>query len=135
MRYFPRMSYRETISHVKAADAVLHVVPRLAQYIWASYPVKCLEALACGLTPLLSDFECLRKTFNNLGVYVEPQTPRALATCIENLSNDTNHIQKVLRNGPGFVRKNFSWADEFREILRVYDRLLGNKWTDFKEAK
>jgi glycosyltransferase involved in cell wall biosynthesis len=123
VRHFPRMALGPALAMVKSADVVLNVVPPRAQYRWARYPVKGLEAMVCGIPLVMSDFENLRETFGGAAVFVDPENPQDLAAAMRGLANDPERARKLGEHGRQLVRKRFCWSSEFRVLLDEYARL------------
>ena len=123
VRYYPRMDHRSVVALEKAADAVLHVLPPHAQYQWARYPVKGLEAMACGVPLVMSDFECFRKTFFGAAEFVNPENHREVAAALERLADDEERMAVMRDQARHLAQEKFSWAEEFRTLTEEYARL------------
>jgi len=123
VRYFPRMEHKAVVALEKVANVVLHVVPPRAQYQWALYPVKGLESMACGVPLVMSDFECFRKTFGGAAVFVDPENPRAVASALNRLAEDSDRVREMHEHGRHLVREQFDWAGEFQKLAAEYGRV------------
>ena len=88
-----------------------------------------LEAAACGRPLVATDVPGCREVARHgvTGLLVPPDDPAALAHAIETLVNDPAMRLRFGRAGRQLVSDDFSSARIEREIVALYERLLGGE--------
>jgi glycosyltransferase involved in cell wall biosynthesis len=80
-----------------------------------------LEALACGLTPCVTDIPAFRALVGNCGERWPPGDADACAAAIENASKDLSSSRR--QEIRAFFMRELSWAAIGRQTLHAYSRL------------
>jgi len=92
-------------------------------------PVKLIEYMAAGLPVVGSRFGYIEKIIreNDCGRLAEPGSPESLA---EEICYFIEHPEEALRcaqNGWDAFRQRYSWKNEEKKLLTLYERILGNR--------
>jgi glycosyltransferase involved in cell wall biosynthesis len=118
---------REQVREVMArAGAGLVTLLPMPSYLDA-LPIKMFEYMSAGLPVVASDFPMWRGIVDRhaCGVVVDPANPVAIAAAIEALLDDPVRAQAMGEAGLAAVRSTYRWPVAERELLALYDRLVG----------
>ncbi|MBL0712654.1 MAG: glycosyltransferase family 4 protein [Desulfosarcina sp.] len=113
-------SYEKLPEYLKAADVVLN--PRVE---CDGIPQKLLNYMAAG-RPVVS-FEGSAKIIEHYktGYIVENENYEAFAKAVLYLLDNCEIAEAMGSRAKEFIRRNFSWKSKARDIMDVYERLLG----------
>jgi glycosyltransferase involved in cell wall biosynthesis len=117
---------RETIpAYLSAADAAL-VPLRKVELFKGALPSKIFDAWACECPVILSMQGEAREVLERAkaGVYVEPESPSALAQTIVELAGNPWPLQRYGRNGRRFVEAHYSRQAQARRLTRLLERIV-----------
>jgi glycosyltransferase involved in cell wall biosynthesis len=118
-----RAEVREALARSIAGMVALLPMPNHTD----SQPVKLFEYMAAGIPAIASDFPLWREIVvgRNCGLCVNPQDPAAIAAAIDTLVLNPNLAATMGRNGQAAVSEELNWSVEERELLQLYEDLLG----------
>jgi glycosyltransferase involved in cell wall biosynthesis len=83
------------------------------------------QAMACGLCCVLSDIPSLRETYGGVAVFVPPDDPEELATCISKMLADPETCRELGARSKQFVQR-FDWRDVVEKELKEIYRCVGH---------
>lgn len=118
---------RETVREVMArASAGLVTLLPMPSYLDA-LPIKMFEYMSAGLPVVASDFPLWRGIVqrHRCGVVVDPADPAAIAAAIGSILDDAARAQAMGEAGRAAVLTTYRWSVAERELLALYDRLIG----------
>ena len=86
-----------------------------------------LEAMACGIPVVQPNHGSFPEILEpgGGGVLVDPGSPQALAAAIVDLVEDRDAAHALGRQGQQSVQKHFTVAENARELIEIYRRVLG----------
>jgi glycosyltransferase involved in cell wall biosynthesis len=115
----------EVAGELQKAYAGLVVLHPEANYV-TSQPVKLYEYMCAGLPVIASDFAVWREivTKARCGLLVNPLKPQEIAEAMEYLLTHPEEAEEMGRRGFQAIMENFNWANEEKELLRFYNKLL-----------
>ncbi|MBN1291309.1 MAG: glycosyltransferase, partial [Candidatus Latescibacteria bacterium] len=107
---------------VKIGLIVLHPEPRYQ----VSLPVKFFEYMAAGIPVIASDFPLWRKIVEeaNCGLLVNPKKPENIADAIVSILKNPEKSETMGKCAYDWVRKNYSWENEQKTLLDLYNTLV-----------
>jgi glycosyltransferase involved in cell wall biosynthesis len=117
---------RETIpAYLSAADVALVPLRRLDIFKGA-LPSKIFDAWACECPIILSmqgeAQQVLRQA--NAGVYVEPESPSALAQTVQEMVHQRERLRHYGHNGRRFVEEHYSRQAQAQRLTRLLELLV-----------
>jgi glycosyltransferase involved in cell wall biosynthesis len=118
---------REPVREVMAcASAGLVTLLPMPSYLDA-LPIKMFEYMSAGLPVVASDFPLWRGIVqrHRCGVVVDPADPAAIAAAIGSILDDPARAQAMGEAGRAAVLTAYRWPVAERELLALYDRLIG----------
>ncbi len=118
---------REQVREVMAcASAGLVTLLPMPSYLDA-LPIKMFEYMSAGLPVVASDFPLWRGIVqrHRCGVVVDPADPAAIAAAIGSILDDPARAQAMGEAGRAAVLTAYRWPVAERELLALYDRLIG----------
>lgn len=91
-----------------------------------SQPNKLFEYMAQGIPLVASNFDLWRTIIDkvNCGICVDPSSPKAIASALEDLLSDKNKAQKMGDNGRNAVLSTYNWESEEKKLLQLYNALI-----------
>ena len=116
---------RETIpTYLSAADVALIPLRRLDLFK-SALPSKMFDAWACGCPVVLSIDGEARRVLNRAqaGVFVEPESPEAMAEAIRVLSTDRERCRRHGANGRFFVEVHYSRQAQAQRLTELLETL------------
>jgi glycosyltransferase involved in cell wall biosynthesis len=117
---------RETIpAYLSAADVALVPLRRLDIFRGA-LPSKIFDAWACECPIILSMQGEAQQVLQqaNAGVYVEPESPSALAQVVQEMINHSKLLRRYGRNGRRFVEEHYSRQAQAQRLTRLLESLV-----------
>ena len=117
---------RETIpAYLSAADVALAPLRKLELFKGA-LPSKIFDAWACGCPVLLSMEGEAREVLERAraGLYIEPESPVAMAQAIQTLTADPARCQEYGQNGRHFVEQHYSRQAQARRLATMLEGLI-----------
>lgn len=123
-KYIGFKPLNEVYSYMKAADIGICTLYPVKNYL-KSLPIKAFEYMACGMPILMSDFPYWREKFQDAAEFVDPQDPKEIYKKIKYLMENKQVMKEIGKNGIERVKKYYSWDDEKKELLKLYDNILG----------
>lgn len=117
---------REIIpAYLSAADAAL-VPLRKVELFKGALPSKIFDAWACECPVILSMQGEAREVLERAeaGVYVEPESPSALAQAILELAGNPRQLQRYGRNGRRFVEAHYSRQAQARRLTHLLEEIV-----------
>jgi glycosyltransferase involved in cell wall biosynthesis len=117
---------RETIpAYLSAADVALVPLRRLDIFRGA-LPSKIFDAWACECPIILSMQGEAQQVLQqaNAGVYVEPESPSALAQVVQEMVNHSKLLRRYGRNGRRFVEEHYSRQAQAQRLTRLLESLV-----------
>lgn len=92
-------------------------------------PVKLFEYMAAGLPVIASNFPLWKQIVekHNCGICVDPINPEEIAKSIKYLYENPGVREKMGENGGRAILEEYSWEKEEKKLLKIYEKLRGNK--------
>jgi len=94
----------------------------VAPYLYETYNLVTLEALACG-TPVVSTGTHVLKNGND-GILVVPKDPKEIANAITELLANREMLKEYGKDGIRLIEKEFSGEVAVRRLVKTYEDLL-----------
>jgi glycosyltransferase involved in cell wall biosynthesis len=93
--------------------------------------VSLLEAMACGLLPVVSDLPANREwvTHGENGMLFPAERPTELASVIVEAWRDRDFIERARRANTSLIRERARWQDSMRPVHSLFDVLAGRGGT------
>lgn len=112
--------HREVFNWLKSAD--LFVLPSYHEGL----PNAILEAMSCGLPVVSTKIGGIPEIVEdgNTGILVNPKDSDALANAIDYLIKNDELARKMGKTGRDKVEQKFSWQQNAREIVQIYNKVL-----------
>jgi glycosyltransferase involved in cell wall biosynthesis len=85
-------------------------------------PNKAFEYMAAGIPLVISDIPFWKNTFEDLAIFVEPESATSVADAIVQLSQDNSLAQRLGDAGKTYVEQN-NWSSEYPKLIRFYELL------------
>lgn len=123
-KYIGFKPLNEVYSYMKAADIGICTLYPVKNYL-TSLPIKAFEYMACGMPILMSDFPYWREKFQGAAEFVDPKNPKAIYEKVKYLLENKQVMHEVGKNGIERVKKYYSWDDEKKQLLGLYNDILG----------
>jgi glycosyltransferase involved in cell wall biosynthesis len=107
------------------AEVALVLLQPIRKYLEGALPVKLLEYLAAGVPVVASDFLTIRGVLapDRCGSLVDPTDVEAAQQAVTRLLDDPEEARAMGRRGAAAVRRRYSWEEEARTLLAVYERV------------
>ncbi len=95
------------------------------QNYFDTQPVKLFEYMAAGIPVITVDFPYHRGIVeqNRCGLCVPPCDPAAIAAAIDWMFANPEEAEAMGRRGREVVKTLYNWANEERELMKLYDRI------------
>lgn len=89
-------------------------------------PNKLFEYMLEGLPVIASDFPLWREIIQeaNCGILVDPMNPKQIANALQWLLDHPEEAKIMGKNGRKAVLENYSWANEEKKLLNLYENLM-----------
>lgn len=90
-----------------------------------SLPIKMFEYMLAGIPVIASDFPLWREIVmgNNCGICIDPQDPSQISQAVDRILADDEMARKMGENGRKAVLDKYSWKNEEKKLLEVYEQL------------
>lgn len=94
-----------------------------------SQPIKMYEYMAAGIPFICSNFPLWEKVVSNsrAGICLNPEDVDGLASKIQYLLDNPAVAEEMGKNGKICVNENYSWANEEKKLVKMYNAILCNK--------
>lgn len=128
VRYFGFQPLDVVYQHLSNADLGLVLLQPTGGYRDAGEnTTKLFDYMGCGLPVVASDFPNLRRIVEDAesGICVDPCCAETAAREILSLLRQPDHLRRLGGNGRRAVRERYNWAQESKNLLRVYAKLVG----------
>jgi glycosyltransferase involved in cell wall biosynthesis len=124
-KYLGLLDRSGVAGELQNAYAGLVILHPEANYV-TSQPVKLFEYMCAGIPVIASDFPVWREivTKAQCGLLVNPMKPQEIAEAMEFLLTHPEEAEEMGRRGFQAIAEQFNWANEEKELLRFYDKLL-----------
>lgn len=112
IHYIGRIPYHEmpaVISSAKMAFVLTQNIDNRGQY--GAYPLKMLEALACGVPVIATELDGQSDVINThqCGIVLTENSVSAIQKAVTIMLEDTTHYQEMSQNGIRGIAENYSW--------------------------
>ena len=87
-------------------------------------PRTILEAMSCGIPVVCSEIPHLSSIIDECGIMVPQKDAVAMAGAIHCIISDSDHANKLGRNGRKRVARNYSWANTVEKTVALYKGLI-----------
>ncbi len=123
--YLGLLDRAEVAGELQKAYAGLVILHPEPNYV-TSQPVKLYEYMCAGLPVIASDFPVWREivTKARCGLLVDPMKPQEIAKAMEYLLTHPEEAEEMGRRGFQAIVENYNWANEEKELLRFYNKML-----------
>uniref|UniRef100_UPI002FE1069D GDP-mannose 4,6-dehydratase n=1 Tax=Helicobacter typhlonius TaxID=76936 RepID=UPI002FE1069D len=112
------------------ANAICFVFPSL----YEGFGIPILESFFAHCPAILSDIEVFREIAQDCALYFDPHNPKALASQIELILNDTQLKQSLVALADKRL-EDFSWKKTYEQTLAFYKELMEQKSINQQESK
>ena len=119
-----------SVSPAQVADQMRGARFLLCPSLWyEGFPVTVAEAFACGLPVIASDLGSLAEIVaqGRTGLHVTPGDPRELACAVEWAWDHPEAMECMGRHARGEFERKYTAERNYRNLMRIYDRLLDRK--------
>jgi len=91
-------------------------------------PNKLFDYMLVGLPVIASNFPLYREVVegSHCGLIVDPSKPPVIARAMEYLIEHPDEARRMGENGRRAVLEKYNWETESKELLRIYDEVLGH---------
>ncbi|MEX0621762.1 MAG: glycosyltransferase family 4 protein [Candidatus Woykebacteria bacterium] len=123
----PIQPYKNVVEYIKASNLGLTILKK-NEYLDAAYPVKAFDYMAASKPVLVSGGLAMKKLIeeNNLGIWVPPEDPKALASALIKMSKLSQEERDGMgKRGRRLVEKTFNrkkQAQELEKIINIIKR-------------
>ncbi|HKJ34893.1 MAG TPA: glycosyltransferase family 4 protein [Balneolales bacterium] len=119
-----RSEFEDIMNHSKMGLVTMKPSPNHL----IGYPTKLLEYLAYGLPVISSDFPFCKEIIETAqcGILVNPNKSEAIANAITWILDHPEEAEAMGQRGKEYVLKHFTWDSEEKQLLKVYEEVLGN---------
>ncbi len=95
-------------------------------------PNKLFDYMLVGLPVIASNFPLYREVVegSHCGLIVDPSKPPEIARAMEYLIEHPDEARRMGENGRRAVLEKYNWEAESKELLRIYDEVLGKSRGD-----
>jgi len=90
-------------------------------------PKTLLEAMACGIPVIISEFPHLEELIKNAGLTFPKGDVHALADKIMRLIRDRELAKELGNNGRNKIVEGHSWGNTVRKTTELYEEVAGRK--------
>lgn len=117
-----RAEVSQILSQSKMGIVVFHPEPNHVN----AQPNKVFEYMAASLPFVASDFPYWKNIVEeyNIGVCADPLNPKAIATAVNTLLQDSSLREKMGTNGQRAVKEIFNWKKEEEKLIKFYHQIL-----------
>ena len=90
-------------------------------------PHKLFEYMAAGIPVIATDLALWRQLLDGIDcvLFVDPYKPQSVAEAIQHVINHPAEAARMGRNGREAVRARYNWDSQARELVKLYNGLLG----------
>jgi glycosyltransferase involved in cell wall biosynthesis len=125
---FDTVPFDEVSRYAMSADVGLVLHKNVCLNYYYVSPNKLFECMAAGLPMVASNFPDLKMYIEGygLGVTCDPDSPKEIADAIEYILSDEKKYEEMRRNALK-AAKIFTWENESKKILAIYEKLSNRK--------
>ncbi len=121
-----RLMWRQNID-----DALLPAVYNLAKVLvtpsfYEGFGMPALEAMACGIVPIVSNRSSLPEVVGEMGLLIDPDDPSTITTALQKALTDETWYQ-AQRTAALERARGYTWAHSAQIALDVYAQVLDKK--------
>jgi len=93
-----------------------------------AYPMKLFEYLSAGIPVVISRKPFFEKMLaeGRFGIMVDGDNPEEIAAALYDLYMNETKRKEMGISGRAYVRNNYSWENEFKNLSSLYKRILKN---------
>jgi len=93
-----------------------------------AYPMKLFEYLSAGIPVVISRKPFFEKMLaeGRFGIMVDGDNPEEIAAALYDLYMNETKRKEMGISGRAYVRNNYSWENEFKNLSSLYERILKN---------
>lgn len=123
--FIGREELKKILSESKAGLVTLHPTINYKNAL----PVKMFEYMLAGIPVIASNIPLWEEIViqNQCGICVNPLEPKEIADAINYLVNNNSHAREMGKNGQKAVLEKYTWQNEEKKLLSLYDHLSENK--------
>jgi len=121
-KYLGLVSLEEVFRYMKIADIGISTLYPVKNYL-ISLPIKVFEYMACSLPMVISNFPFWQEIFRDCALFVNPYNSKDIAKKISYLLDNPNKAKELGKKGRKLIKDRYSWEEESKKLLRMYENL------------
>lgn len=119
----PNVIWRQDIEH-NTLPAVLNMATALVlPAFYEGFGLPALEAMACGIVPIVSDRASLPEVVGDVGLLIDPNQPQTLTDALAHVFNASPDWLSEKRAAALARASTFTWERSARVALSVYEKV------------
>ncbi len=95
----------------------------VAPSLYEGFGLTLLEAMACGTAVVAANVTAMPEVVGDAGVLIDPMDVDAIATAIQDLSDNSAHRKVLIERGLKRV-KQFTWEKTAEQVANIYEQVL-----------
>jgi glycosyltransferase involved in cell wall biosynthesis len=118
----PPVPYKELPPYTASADIGILLYRNDCRNNYYCAPNKLFEYMMMGLPVVAANYPGMLPLVEgeDVGLCVDPESPRAIATAVNRLARDPDHRERMRRNGLRLSRDRYNWEIESTPLLELY---------------
>ena len=127
VRFMDQQPRDKIPAYVSAADACL-VLLKKTDVFKTVIPTKMLEFMSCARPVILGVDGVARQIVEaaNAGLFIEPESPEALAQAIQQLARNRDLCETMGQQGREYIIRNFSRAESAQKYIEILARITSD---------